>query len=368
MVILNNLAALHDGGVERSVYNYTKQLKKNDPSLQIDFVIHSERHGMLEDELTAMGCRVFHVAAKTKDLHAYNRDMKRILAEGHYDVFHCHQGYNSFYALRLAKKAGIPVRIAHSHTYGEGFTGLKKLKKEISGKLTLRYATELCATSELAGTYMWNDRSFKLFPPVMDTKTFLFDKEKRAKIRSGLNVDERPVVGCVARLTASKNLITLIDIFAELKKLRRDAVLVITGDGPMRTDIERHIAELGVSDVILTGAQSDVAGYYSSFDMFVLPTLFEGLGMVFVEAELNGLRCLAPEGAVPLEAKICENMIYVPKNSGPADWAAVIAKDLAIRDDDWAQSYDESMKDSLLKGAERFDTDKKGGELRKLYG
>lgn len=367
MRFLNNLAALHDGGVERSVYNYVKQMMKEDPSLQFDFVVHSPKHGMLEDELTKAGCRVFHVVPKTKDLITYTREMKRIMREGGYDAFHCHQGYNSFYPLRLAKKAGIPVRIAHSHTYGEGFTGLKALKKELSGRLTMRYATDLLATSELAGRYMWHDRDFEVFPPVMDTRTFLFDTAARAAVREELGVGERPVIGCVARLTASKNLPALVDIFAEIRKLNNDAVLVITGDGPMRNDIEEHIRTVGVSDVILTGAKADASRYYNAFDAFVLPTLFEGLGMVFVEAQINGLRCYAPKGAVPEEARICDGLVYMPEGSSPKEWAAKIAEDMVIRDSAWEMDSYSASKESILKGAERFDTEKKGGELRRRY-
>lgn len=363
---LNNLAALHDGGVERSVFNYVKQMKREDPAMGFDFVVHSHRHGMLEDELTGMGCRIFHVVPKTENFVEYTREMKKIMLEGRYDVFHCHQGYNSFYPLLLAKEAGIPVRLAHSHTCGEGLSRLGRMKKQISGRLTMKLATGLLATGDAAGRYMWGERNFEVFPPVVDTGAFLFCREARARKREELGVADRPVIGCVARLAASKNLLMLIDIFAEIKKQRDDAVLVLIGDGPMRSDIEEHIRSREVSDVILTGARPDASAYYNAFDAFVLPTLFEGLGMVFVEAQINGLMCYAPAGAVPEQARICDGLTYIPEGSSPAEWAAEVVRRLKLRDSAWEQEY-AAVQASITKGAENYDTEKKGGELRKRY-
>lgn len=324
--VLHICAALHDGGVERLICNYLLFMDRTE--FTFDFVVHSKYEGILEKPLAEMGCRIFHVVPKSEDLKTYEADMKRIMTEGGYDAVHCHQGYNSFYPLAIAKKCGIPARIAHAHVNDEGFRGFKALKRRFFSLLTKANATSLAATGTEAGKYMWGRRSFEVLPPVIITKDFAFDAHRRLEMRKELGLVGKTVIGCACRLNWRKNPLRLLEIYAAVARRCENTALLLIGGGPLKDEVEKRAAELGLENVILTGPLEVVSPYYNVMDAFVMPTLFEGIGMVYIEAQLNGLPSFATARRVPEEAAISDLMQFTGLDESDDIWADKIVSAL----------------------------------------
>lgn len=356
--ILHICAALHDGGVERLIYNYL--LFMNRDEFTFDFVVHSKYEGILEKPLKEMGSTIYHVVPKSEDLKKYEADMKRIMTEGGYDAVHCHQGYSSFYPLTIAKKCGIPLRTAHAHVNNEGLKGLNVLRQKLFSILTARSANSLAATGTEAGRYMWGRRAFDLLPPVIITKNFVFDAGKRLEMRKKLGLVGKTVIGCACRLNRRKNPLRLLDIYAAAAQRCENTALLLIGGGPLEEEIKQRAEALGLENVVLTGPIEDVSPYYNVMDAFVMPTLFEGMGMVYIEAQLNGLPAFATAGRVPKEAAISDLLQFIGLEESDDLWADRIVSALN------AGRLRENA-DIDVKRAEYFDAEAQAAMLENYY-
>ena len=279
------------GGVEQVVMNYYRHIDRS--RVQFDFLV-CEGSGMIpRDEIEALGGRVFMVPGY-KQFPRYTSEMEQLFREGCWPIVHSHVNALSVFPLRAAKRAGVPVRIAHSHsTAGKG-EPVKNAAKAVLRRFSNVYPTHRMACSRYAGEWLFGEGAdFDVLYNAIDLSRFFFDAEARAEARADLGlVGGQTVIGHVGRFMPQKNHRFLIEAFSLAAKRRPDLVLVLVGSGEAEALAESWAAERGVADrVMFLGQRGDVDRLYQAFDAFALPSLYEGLGLVGVEAQAAGLPC-----------------------------------------------------------------------------
>ena len=296
--VLQVLSSLQTGGgVQVMLKNYYAQLAPL--AFQTDFVVCGTERGGLEPWFEALGAEIHHIPPRSEDPVGNLRALRRILTDGHYDVVHCHQDYHGAAAMAMARRCGVPVRIIHSHQAYPPESALKRLRRRIESPLVIRDATVLAACGELAGAWLYGQDAVDsgrvvILRNAIDTEAFAFSPEDRLRLRRELSIpQEAAVIGHVGRFTEQKNHRLLLDIFAEFHRRRPDSVLLLAGDGPLRPEIEHQADRLGLGDSLrFLGMRTDVPQLLSAMDLFLLPSRWEGLGIVAVEAQASGLPCV----------------------------------------------------------------------------
>ncbi|MDO5134593.1 MAG: glycosyltransferase family 1 protein [Eubacteriales bacterium] len=284
------------GGLEAFVINYYKELAKR--GVSFDFV---SMYGRIahEEEILRLSGRVFYVPNVKKDYFGYVKAMKALLRRERYDVVHVHMlSAANILPLKLARKAGVRTVIAHSHnTSAPGLLrkGMDVLHKPLIG----RYATRRLACSEAAGAWLFGRRAMEegqviLVPNAIDVEKYAFSPENRRRLREELGLSmEDLVIGHVGRFQIQKNHEGLLRIFAAAAKIEERARLLLVGEGELMEKIQAEVREYGLEDrVIFAGVRLDVERLLSAMDVFLFPSLFEGLPFTLVEAQANGLPCV----------------------------------------------------------------------------
>ena len=193
-----------------------------------------------------------------------------------------------------------------------------------------KYPTDYFACSEKAAHYMFPDKPFTWIKNGIDTNRFAFDPVIRDAVREKLGISaSTTVIGFCGNFREQKNPMKLLEIFKEYRFLNLDSVLLLVGGGVLRPRMEQYIEENNLNDsVMFLGIRRDVEKLYQAMDAFVLPSRFEGLGIVYVEAQCSGLPCLATQDAVPLQVKVSDLIRFVPQASESAYWARMLEQQL----------------------------------------
>jgi glycosyltransferase involved in cell wall biosynthesis len=301
---------------------------------QMDFAVQIEGRPY-EDEIRALGSKVIPCRHHRQPL-TYARNFRRILHDqGPYDVVHSHFHYYSGYVLRLAHQAAVPIRIAHSHNDTSQLDAergrlygmyIRLMRRWIAQNATVGLACSRVAASALLGGAWELDPRWRILYNGIDLKPFQFPSSPLA-VRAELGIPaDAFVVGHVGRFHKQKNHAFLVDIAAELVKREPRAYLLLVGDGPLRTAIERRVSEVGIADkVIFLGVRRDVPRLMlGAMDAFVLPSFYEGLPLVGIEAQAAGLPYILSD-AITEEADCITPLIKRLSLSQPASvWAAAI--------------------------------------------
>ena len=284
------------GGVESVIMNYYRHIDRS--KIQFDFICDEDSTNIPYDEIEKLGGKVI-LCPPYQKLPKYLKFLKQLFREKKYRIVHSNINTLSVFPLYAAKKAGVPVRIAHSHSTSNPREWKKNLMKNALRPFSKVWATEYFACSELAGRYLFGDKTFesgkvKIIRNAIDVEKFEFDPEARKKLRKQIGIaDSDFVIGHIGRFVEQKNHRFLIDVFAEVKKKKKNAKLVLVGQGPLREEIEEKVKNLGLEkDVFFLGQRRDTNKLYSVFDVFCLPSLYEGLPVVGVEAQANGVPCV----------------------------------------------------------------------------
>lgn len=319
-------------GIAACIMNYFEYTIQN--GISIDFLLNRDLDSPYRNIVLKNGSRLFTMPHDTskpnKDNVAY---IKKIISSG-YDILHVNtSGYYALRALRIAKRNGIKARIYHAHNPKEPFSLKVAVRNKLYVEPCKRYANQFAACSTEAGNSVFKGKRFTVIHNAMDTTRYQFDARKREVLRSELNIDDNFVIGVVARFENQKNPFFLIDVFTEFRKICPDAVLIWVGEGSLRDQIQKRIAEKGVNDSVkLLGTRKDANELYSAMDMFLLPSKYEGLGLVFVEAQISGLQCFGSD-QVPKDVEITKNMKRLSLNKDTTYWAEEMKKNRATEID-----------------------------------
>lgn len=311
-----------NGGVTSVIMNYYDRLKKE---YNIDFCAMYDKKSVSREYVEMKGSNYYVYPQKNNrpDEEKTMKFIKNILSQKKYDIVHVNiTGKYAVLALKLSKRMKIQKRIYHAHNPKEILsfrTFVRWIKYE---PICIKCANVYFACSNYAGKSVFGRKEYFLIRNTFDVKEFKYDIKKRDKIRNKLNIDKNTfVLGTVARMAAQKNPFFIIEIFNEVLKFRKDSVLVWVGDGNLNYELEKLAKKEKIYNKIrFIGRQNNVNQIYSAFDSFVLPSKYEGLGIVFLEAQASGLPVYAST-KVPRDTKLTSLIEYLSINKSARYWA-----------------------------------------------
>lgn len=319
--ILQVVNYMDRGGLETMLMNYYRHIDRS--KIQLDFLVHRDKVAQYDHEIAQLGGRIYHMPRLNPLSLSYHKKEKDFFQTHKYSVVHCHMDCMSAFPLFHAKSAGVPVRIAHSHSSSQN-KDLKYPVKLLCKQLISHSATQLFACSEDAGHFMFGNHYFQIMRNAIELKKFLFNSDVRAEVRKELEIQDEVVLGNVATLKPVKNQLFLLEVFSEYHKMNPNSKLLLVGEGPSRKNIEEKVKNLGLQDrVILTGVRSDVHRLLQAMDVFVFPSLFEGLPVTMVEAQAAGLPCVISD-TVPNETDITDLVTRVSLKAPLQQWISAI--------------------------------------------
>lgn len=318
--ILHVVTYMGRGGLETMIMNYYRHIDRS--KVQFDFLVHRDFEADYDAEILSLGGHIYHLPSLNPISKHYLSALDNFFSEHKaYRIVHCHLDCMAGIPLKYAKKHGIPVRIAHAHSSSQ--TKDKKYLLKLLYKRNIpQNANHLFACAEAAGQWMFGTDNFRVLNNAIETKSYIFNANTRRSARQefGIN-DDTLVVGHVGRFMAPKNHDFLLRIFA---KLPENSQLLLVGDGELRMNAEKQSDELGIRDrVIFTGLRSDVNRLLQAMDVFVFPSLYEGLPVSIIEAQAAGLPCLISD-KVPIECKKTDLVTQIPLDAGEDAWAKAV--------------------------------------------
>ena len=321
--ILQVVTHMERGGLESMIMNYYRHIDRE--KVQFDFLVHRQERAAFDDEIESLGGRIYRLPRLVPWSKNYLAALNRFFDEhSEHKIVHVHQDCLSSVILKIAAQHNVPVRVAHSHSANQD----KNLKYPIKlwyKRGIPKYATDLFACGKGAGDWMFGGASYQIINNAIDVVACAYNPTKRQEMRRQLGLENGFTIGHVGRFNQPKNHPFLIDIFAALLKKEPNAVLLLAGGGEDMPKIQAKVQALGVAEhVRFLGVRSDVADLMQSMDVFVLPSLYEGLPVTMVEAQAAGLPCIISD-KVPPECILTEGLVDVlPLSAEPEIWAAKI--------------------------------------------
>lgn len=308
------------GGVISCVLNFYRNIDRD--RFVFDFFTYGP--SPFDDEIRALGGSVHYIPSVLKFFKS-TREMKKLFKDNGYDIVHAHITSLSFVALRAAKKAGVQVRVCHAHSTSHPSEKVWVVKNTLK-HFSKTYATHLAGCSRYACRWLYGkkrgDGAFVL-KNAINLDKFTRDETQSQKLRQQYGYEGKKVVGHIGRLEFQKNPLFLIDIFAEVAKQRDDARFVMVGGGSMLEKTKQKADSLGLGDKVeIFTEKKAVEEFYRLFDIFVLPSRFEGLPLVAVEAQAMGIPCLLSE-KITDETDITGHCAFLPIKSAQT-WADCI--------------------------------------------
>lgn len=319
------------GGIEAVVISEYLAIDKS--KIQFDFICDEDSTNIPYDLIEKNGGRVIIIPPYQKAF-KYHKELKKVLKENNYKIVHSHISTMSVFSLFAAKCAGVPVRIAHSHSTTNKKEKKKNLMKQVLRPFSKVFATNYMCCSELAGRWLFGDKEYDkgnvyLLNNAIDLDKFKYDEKLRKKKRKELGIkDDTLVIGHLGRFVAQKNHDFLIDIFNEIHKKNNNSILLLAGQGPLMEDIKNKVKDLNLDDSVkFLGQRNDANELYQAFDVFLLPSLYEGLPVVGVEAQAAGLLCYLSDDMTK-ETKVLDITKFMSLNNTPEEWADNILDDV----------------------------------------
>ncbi len=314
---------MHCAGIESFIMNMYRNIDRS--KVQFDFLVHYTERQIYDDEIESLGGRIYRLSIREdNNFIKYFKDLKKFFKEHpEYKIVHGHMESFGLFYLRAAKKAGVPVRIAHSHN-DKVDPSLKGAVKNILNKPFKYYATDYMACSKESAEYLFGDRDCWVIPNAIDVQKFLYNEKIREEVRKDLNIENNFVVGHIGRFNIQKNHNFLIDVFRKVADKNPRAILLCVGEGPLQEEIKKKVKELSLEDkVLFLGVRKDAERLYQAMDVFVFPSLYEGLGIVGIEAQASGLKMVCSDG-IPDLAKVTPNVTSLALKDSTDKWAEII--------------------------------------------
>lgn len=317
--VLQIVTYMGRGGLETMIMNYYRNIDRS--RIQFDFLVHRQEEADYDKEILALGGNIYHMPVLNPFSKAYFNALDSFFKEHKYDIVHCHLDCMSAYPLKVAKKNGVKVRIAHSHNKSQD-KNLKYPIKLISKRLIPKYATHLFSCGKEAGDWMFNGKPYTVLNNAIDAKSYRFNPQVREEMRKELRLDDNDfVIGHVGRFNPQKNHSFIIDVFNCIHKKNINSKLILVGTGDGQKAIKEKVNTLGLNgSVLFLGSRSDVNRVLQAMDVFLFPSLYEGLGIAAVEAQAAGLPCVISDN-VPKECIKTERVFHYSLDESSDFWA-----------------------------------------------
>ena len=326
---------LKKGGTENVMINIVKNIDRD--RFHIDFLIFDKTPDQSDDKkyLESLGCRFYQITARGVDRKLHNRELDEFFRDHEYDIVHTHMDAIGEEALKAAKKYGIKALIAHSHNTDQ-LDNPKGLKDHLhkcyliyEKHLLRRYAEYFVACSPEAGKWLFGDKicnseKYLLLKNSIDSSAYSFDEETRNEVRKELGLEGRKVIIHVGQFRTQKNHGKVIEVFNELHERDESFALVLVGTGEEQDNIKSKVEELGLKeDVLFLGNRNDIPELLMSADVFLFPSLYEGLGIALLEAQAADLICVVSD-TIPELAVLTEKVKAVNLTESASVWGDIV--------------------------------------------
>lgn len=345
--VLQVLTIMNRGGAENMIMNYYRNMDRS--KVQFDFLLHRQEEGAFDQEIESLGGKIYRMPAiSPKNYFRYKQALSLFFDEHpEYQIVHSHLNALSSFVLKEAKKRNIPLRIAHSHLAVEPFAIKKIFSPNTDVKATIKdsiqslirksvrkYATHYFACGQKAGDWLYGKgarSSVEVINNAIDSKKFIYDEQTAQTVRKELAVQGKKVIGHVGRFNEQKNHFFLIEIFEKVAKALPDARLILIGDGNLRLKIEQRVKELNIHEqVIFLGLQDNIPRLLQSFDLFLFPSLYEGLPVTLIEAQASGIPIVASD-TITSEVDITGLLTFCSLSDTAQYWAEKVVKNIDHR-------------------------------------
>lgn len=316
------IGKMDSGGKKNLVMEYYRHMDHK--KVQFDFICDADSQAIPDVEIKELGGKVYRIAPYQrifKNMH----DMRKIFKKNKYMVVHAFNSTMNLFPMFVAKRCNIPVRISESLSMaheGDWKTVLKKMLRPMSKWFANYYmACGVDCGIWQFGNKLFNAGKVDVFKTVINTRFNAYNPELREKTRKEFGWKEKLVIGHIGRFTAQKNSVRMIEIFAQIAKKESTAVLCLIGDGELKDKMFKRIKELGIeSQISYLGRREDIQQFYNAMDCFLLPSLYEGLPVVGLEAESCGLPMFF-SSEITKEASACELGFFLPLDLSDDEWA-----------------------------------------------
>lgn len=311
--------------------NYYRHIDKD--NFQFDFLCNTMQVAY-EEEILNLGGKIYRITARSRNRKKYKKELTEFFKE------HANE-YSTIWVnvcslanidyLKIAKKYGIKYRIIHSHNSENMDSKLRGLLHKINKMFITKYATDFWACSDEAGDWFYtrkimNSEHYIVVKNAIDVDKFKFNDQIRNEYRKQMKLTDKFVVGNVGRLHFQKNQNFLIDIFFELNKKIDNAKLLLVGQGEDEQKLKQKVKELNLENKVeFLGVRYDISNLLQAMDVFVFPSVFEGLGLALVEAQASGMQVYASKDVIPNSVKMTEELKFIELNNNPKEWSDIIA-------------------------------------------
>lgn len=359
--ILHCLNSLSYGGVETAIMNIYRNIDHS--QYHFDFLLRVPRNAnndALICEIEKTGGRIYETAQFPRHMIRNAIEVEHFLEEhlGEYEAVHIHA--NSFLyitPLLLAKRCGIPVRVVHSHSTGT-LNKIYRATHYINRQLFAHCANRRIACSDAAGQWMFGNYSSETIRNCIDLNCFRYNETVRMELRKKLKLEGRTIIGHAGNFAPAKNCGLVLSVFEKYTELDSSALLVFAGTGTLQGEIEKEVRQRKLTDkVIFLGFRTDMHDVYQLFDLFFMPSLYEGLPYALVEAQAAGLPCLISD-AITEDSIATENVARCGLSDPPEVWAQKMERML--------QSFQRKDTYEVMKN-KGWDISTEVQELEKIY-
>lgn len=313
--ILCLVSSMDAGGAETFLMKLYRNMDRN--LYQMDFAVNVKEPAFYDEEILNMGGKIHYIPPKTRDIIGFTKELYNLVKDKKYQyVLRVTSNGIGFYDLLIAKKAGAKVCAARSSNSSDGGRMLVQVANHIARILFLRYVDVMIAPSDLAAEYTFGKRMVRkgkvhFLKNAIDLNEFSYSVDFRKEIRQEFSLKDEFLIGHIGRFTEQKNHRYLIDIFEEVLKAVPEAKLLLVGEGELRKDIERYVSTKNIQgSVIFAGIRRDIAKILSAMDVFVLPSLYEGMPNVIIESQAAGLPCVITD-TITREADLIGLVDYI---------------------------------------------------------
>jgi len=311
-------------GVDSVVMNYYRHIDKS--RVQFDFFMDGYNKTPLDEEILDLGGRVIKLEPYEKSMRTNMRQCREAFEKNRYTIVHSHLNTLSVFPLYAAYCAKVPVRIAHSHSTTSRGEFKRNLMKQALRPFSKTFATHYAACADYTARWLFGTKAVKqgkvrLIQNAVDTSRFFPDTAAGKRIRKEFKLENRFIIGHIGRFAYQKNHELLVRVFAEVYKKNPNATLILVGTGELEAEVRSLVKELGIEQaVIFTGIRRDIPDFLNAFDVFFLPSRYEGLPVVGMEAQAAGLPCLMSD-AITKDTAVTPLVEFFPLTAAVGDWA-----------------------------------------------
>ncbi len=328
-------------GVAAYLMNYYKTM--NLESFETTILVLNDDEKDRYDVFKELGCKIVEIY-KNESWPKYLKRIDTFFKENHFDIVHCHTpNYGAFY-MHYAKKYKVKARILHSHSNKSADGVIKAIRNTILFKVALKNSNKYLACSKDAGDFLFGNKEYLIINNAIECNKFKFDQNKREEIRKELDIEDKYVIGQFGRIDSSKNQLFTLEVFKEFLNEKKEAKLLLIGNGVFEEKIKEKIREYKLdNNVIMVNSKDNIYDYYNCLDVFILPSKFEGLGMVLIEAQTNSLPCYTSKNRVPELVKVTPLLKFIELEKGAKYWADFIINDTENNRKDYFEDISKSV-------------------------